>query len=258
MNHIQSYPSFSRYIAPLFVVAMLAVSANAQAWSISIGNGVKGSGKQIEESRAVAAFEKIEVKGSTDVEIRQGSKTGATVIADDNIAPLIRTRVVGDTLIIDTDKSYHSKLKTRVVVDVISLTGIALTGSGDVIVGSLKANALDVGLAGSGDIAFSALTAESLSMSISGSGDFRASGSVKAQSFAISGSGDVRAESLEGARVNVKISGSGDARVWAKEALAASISGSGDIRYKGQPASLTKSVIGSGEISPIQNININF
>ena len=47
---------------------------------------------------------------------------------------------------------------------------------------------------------------------------------------------------------DIAISGSGDAQVWATGNLVASISGSGDIRYKDDAANVKARVSGSGDV----------
>ena len=46
------------------------------------------------------------------------------------------------------------------------------------------------------------------------------------------------------------VSGSGNARVYASGSLNATISGSGNVGYSGNPANVEKDISGSGEISP--------
>jgi hypothetical protein len=218
------------------------------AWG---GKSVTGSGKLVEDVRLVSGYTKVELKGAMDVEVRQSGKEGVTIMADDNIAPLIRATVSGKTLVIDSNASWSTRIKMRVIVDTIALSGISVSGSGDVRAPNLKSPELEVGISGSGDVALEGLNTETLKVKISGSGDLRASGSAKSQTYSIAGSGDIRAEGLEGAHVKVSIAGSGDARVWSKESLEAVIMGSGDIRHKGKPASVNKRVLGSGDVSEL-------
>ncbi len=248
-----TYSSPMRALTQL-IFSMLALTlfafcaASANAWG---GKTVTGSGKVVEDTRLVSGFSQIEVKSAMDVELRQSGREAVTIIADDNIAPLIRAQVSGKTLVIDTNASWSTRVKMRIVVDVISLTAVKVSGAGDVRAVALKTPELIVGISGSGDIFVEKLETESLSVSISGSGDFRSAGSARTQSYSIAGSGDIRADGLEGEKVNVKIAGSGDARVWAKTSLDASVMGSGDVRYKGKPTNVKKNVLGSGEIAEL-------
>jgi hypothetical protein len=240
---------FSPFVAVVLALIIAIASVNpAAAWG---GPSVVGSGKAVEDVRLVSGYTKVEIKGAVDVEVRQSGREGVVIIADDNIAPLIRASVSGKTLVIDSNASWSTRLKMRVVIDVIALEGLAVSGAGDARLAALKADALELSISGSGDIVVEGLQSNALNVRISGSGDFRGSGVAKVQSYSIAGSGDIRAEGIEGTQVKVRIAGSGDARVWPKESLDAVIMGSGDIRYKGKPSSVKKSVLGSGAVSEL-------
>lgn len=232
----------------LCAVLYVVTSGTALAWG---GKTVMGSGKPVEDWRLVSGYTKVEVKGAMNVELRQTGKEGVTIIADDNIAPLIRASVSGKTLVIDSNASWSTRIKMRVIVDVVALSGLTVSGSGDARASNLKTPDLAVGISGSGDVILDGLSTDSLTVKIAGSGDFRGSGVAKSQTYTIAGSGDIRAEALEGSRVKVSIAGSGDARVWPKDALEAVIMGSGDVRYKGKPTTIHKRILGAGEISEL-------
>jgi hypothetical protein len=51
--------------------------------------------------------------------------------------------------------------------------------------------------------------------------------------------------------VDVSIAGSGNAAVSAEDSLRASVSGSGDIRYNGNPPHVESSVAGSGSVKQL-------
>ena len=55
---------------------------------------------------------------------------------------------------------------------------------------------------------------------------------------------------LETQRANVSIAGTGDATVWAREHLAAAVSGMGSVRYYGDPG-VTQRVAGLGSVKRV-------
>jgi hypothetical protein len=83
---------------------------------------------------------------------------------------------------------------------------------------------------------------------VSGSGKIEIGGTANAVKASISGSGRVLAANLETNTCDVKISGSGDVEINVKEALDASISGSGSVLYKGNPTRLNSHAAGSGKV----------
>lgn len=231
-------------------------AATAAAWTYHegwFGSRVTGSGKVVTEARAVGSFQAISAAGVSKVVLRQGNREGASVTGDDNIVPLIETRVVdgkrGKTLEIGvrTGSGYTTDTEIVVTVDFKSLSAIATSGSTDVEADAIKAADLAVSIAGSGDIRLGTLTADELKVSVAGSGDFTARGQVGSEQISVAGSGDVKTQRLEAMRVKVSIAGSGTVRVAAREELNVSIAGSGDVIYSGEPR-VTKSVVGSGSV----------
>jgi len=214
-----------------------------------------GSGRVATESRAVGDFDAIAAAGPIDISIRQGAQEGISVTADDNLLPLIETVVEagagGRTLAIRFRRgeriSSHKTIK--VTVDVIRLTSLATSGSGDVTVESLKTPSLKLSLSGSSDARLRSLETGAFEIRISGSGDVFAAGTAKSVKLGIAGSGDADLAGLTADEVSVRIAGSGDASVTANKALDVSIAGSGDVTYGGAVGAVKASLAGSGSVN---------
>src|SRR5258706_10735264 len=137
-------------LAALLAAALaLTVAATARAADqgtvLRIGFGsVTGSGKIQTDTRAVSGFQAISLKTSANLVLRQGSREGVELRADDNILPLIETRVVDGTLEIRgrDGASYSTKTTPVVTVDLIRLSGLSLSGSGDMSGDGLKSPVL--------------------------------------------------------------------------------------------------------------------
>jgi Putative auto-transporter adhesin, head GIN domain len=231
----------------LFASALLLPMAAAHAAAI-------GSGKAATENREASGFAAITLRGGIDLVVRQGAREAVQVSADDNLLPLLQTTVEGSaesrTLVIQwaRGENIRTRAKAVVTVDVIKLTALSSTGSGDMVVEALKTPALALSISGSSDAKLSGLATEQLRVDITGSGDVQASGKATQLSLSIAGSGDLRARELLADDVSLSISGSGNASVRANKTLAVSIAGSGDVEYVGS-ATITKSrIAGSGSI----------
>src|SRR5262245_60714198 len=74
----------------------------ALAATVVIGGGsmVDGSGNVIDDVRAVSGYTRVAVSGPVEVQLKNTGTERAVVHADDNIAPLIETRVEGGKLYI--------------------------------------------------------------------------------------------------------------------------------------------------------------
>jgi hypothetical protein len=211
-----------RLTLPLLIYLLISVAGCKFAQV-----GVQGSGVSKTESREVANWHGVVVRGSADVHVTIGEPASLTVTADDNILPLIITEVEGGKLIIRTEKSYTSRTGVRVSATIGSLKSASVEGSGDITIKGLREEAFSVAIAGSGKVV--------------------AEGSADTTKVAIAGSGDVVLDSLQSRTVTVSIAGSGDARVGPAEELTVSIAGSGDVRYSGDPKVTTK-IAGSGSV----------
>ena len=124
----------------------------------------------------------------------------------------------------------------------------ALSGSGDLAVGRVGGRA-DVALHGSGDVSTGPI-AGPLQVALVGSGDVTAAsvaGPVQAQ---VASSGDVRIHGGRAPTVQVNLSGSGDFDFQGVAgSLQAAVAGSGAVHVARVDGPVSKSVVGSGEVT---------
>jgi len=211
---------------------------------------IKGSGNLVEKKREIGSFSKLRIEGPLDVQLNQGATETLSISAEDNIEPLIETRLDGDALVIALKggAGFTTRKPPRLMLGFRKLNAVQIKGSGDVSIDQLKAEQFAVNISGSGDLDIGLLEARELSASISGSGDVHIAGRAEQQNWSLSGSGDVSAASLSGRAAKAQLSGSGDLSLGVLEQLDANLSGSGDLSYAGRPK-LTQKISGSGEIS---------
>jgi hypothetical protein len=192
---------------------------------------VRGSGVVQTESRDVSGFSEVWLSGSGEVRVDVGPAESLTVEAEDNILPLLETRVSGRRLTLGTKPNVNPSptRPIRYVVTTKDLTAIGVSGSGKFFV--------------------TGVDTRRLSAEISGSGSAKLSGRADEVSLDVSGSGDYDAAGLACRTADVHISGSGSAVVNAKDRVSAHVSGSGSVRYLGSPA-VDQHVSGSGAVTP--------
>jgi len=241
--------------APRYTLMIMAVIVCAMAVGgciVVVPGGcsretVSGSGNVVAQTRDLPVFKRIRLKGAGHVTLTQGDNQSVVIESDDNILPLIRTRVDGGTLEI-SHESYNlrpTKLEYRLTASEIS--GVSISGSADVEgQGAIAADAFEADISGSGDMRLD-LAASRLTASIKGSVMMVVSGTADEQHSEIKGSGDIQAFELLSKRVAVTIAGSGDCRVRASDELRAEISGSGDVLYRGRPR-IESDIKGSGSV----------
>ena len=94
------------------------------------------------------------------------------------------------------------------------------------------------------------LQAETIQMNFSGSGDFEVNdGNAKSQTIHLNGSGNVYAYGLKTETCSAVVSGSGDIEVYVSNSIEATITGSGNIDYRGNAQIKQIEVHGSGRIN---------
>ena len=243
-----SHPTWRVRMNTLF--SRLAVGAAGALLCLAAwAETVTGTGRAATEIRPVADFNAVAVGGALRLEVRQGTAPRLQVQGDDNLLPLLETRVERGRLEIRPKRGVDLRPKQPIVVtlDVVTLKSLSAAGANRVSVSGLKTPALALDLSGSSEATLRGLVADTLNVDLAGSGDVEAEGSATRFEVAIAGSGDVRATALKSQEVKVSIAGSGDARVAAARKLDASIAGSGSVGYVGEPA-VRQSIVGSGRV----------
>lgn len=222
------------------------INANAQ-WG---KNRVKGSGKVTTTNITTAAYDEVSVVGSLTAVLVSGKEGALSITADDNLHEFVDVASNDGKLVIKIKNgvSYSSKNDIVVTVPFSEISTISLTGSGDVLAkNTIKGNALTVKVTGSGDMVLMT-EATGIDAKVTGSGDMKLSGKVENLEVKVSGSGNFEGYELNAANTQAYVSGSGDAQVSASTSIKARVNGSGDIRYKGNPATIDKKIMGSGTV----------
>ena len=213
---------------------------------------ITGSGDVVTESVEIPNFHSIALEGSGDVIITQGENESLTVETDENVIDQVKAEVINGVLHLGLKEDVTIINYTRLVfrVGVNDLSGLTISGSGDVESEDLAVDLLDATVNGSGDIRISGLSANGVETKIDGSGEVSLTGQTIDKDVTINGSGRFNGGNMRAQNVEVQISGSGDATVWAEEFLDVNISGSGSVGYYGQP-SVIMSGSGSGEVNSL-------
>jgi len=230
-------------IVLLFVFTLSMGSVYAQK--------VKGNGKIVQKTRNVGSFDGVGVSGSFDVFLVSGSEGKLELSVEENLASYLITEVKDGNLKIRWKKGTNIRTtkNTTVTVYFKDINSLAMAGSGDIISkDKIKGNSLGIAVAGSGDIKLE-MDVQKAKSAISGSGDIELSGKATEFKAAVSGSGDIDAYDLQTEKAELKIAGSGSIGISVKQEIIARVSGSGDIKYKGQPRIEDIKVSGSGTIS---------
>jgi len=228
-------------------------------------HSVEGNYDVITETRQFSAFDRVINEGNFDVYIIQDGLSEVILEAESNLIPLIRTRMQGSSLVIDTKDNLRNNYPMKLYVHTTDIIEIKLSGSGlmhadDIVAGDFEtslsgsgnmfmsgtANEVKCSISGSGSIDLG-LTCEKLETDINGSGEIEIWGNANQGDFRISGSGSIRAYDFTLQKCNATITGSGNMYLTVEDYLNVDISGSGNVYYMGSPDVETK-ITGSGSV----------
>ncbi len=189
---------------------------------------IPGSGKVVEEVREVGRFTGLKVSCEIDVEVRYGDAYSVTLIGDENILALIKTKVRGDDLKILDRRAFVSEGGIKAVITVVDLKEVRVSEKGFVAVSGIDQE-------GFGAIVWD---------------DGRAVLSGKADGLYVKilENGCVDATGLKAGDVEVYASGRSCADVVAEKSLIARASDRGSVVYRGGVKEVGGRVSGLGKV----------
>ncbi|MEM6790372.1 MAG: head GIN domain-containing protein [Myxococcota bacterium] len=192
-------------------------------------SGPAGSGVAKTETRAVGAFDRIEVGGALQVDITVGAAAEVKVTAEDNLVDRIEADVVDGELVLKTTGDFRAQIAPRVIVTVPTLDGVEARG----------ASRVDA----------SGLEAEALTIEAHGASRVEVDGTASRLDVAAHGASRVDATDLASAEVAVEASGASEIDVARPQTLVARLSGASRCTYAGEPR-IDKTTSGASTLAP--------
>ena len=196
----------------------------------SVGNfgGTKGSGNAKSEKRNLSGFKQIESGGAIALEVVAQKDFSVEIEADDNLLPLIKTEVSGDTLKISATDKISSKTKIIVKISMPELTSLVVSGASGAIVSNVKT--------------------DSLKLEASGASKIKINGEANFLESDASGASGIDAEGLMVNDADIEASGASNTTVSAADNLKADASGASTIYYTGEPKNVEPKSSGASSV----------
>lgn len=193
------------------------------------GSGVRGSGIVQTESRSVSGFSSIVFNSEGKVTVQQTGKESLTISAEDNLLPLLETRVADRVLYLGTvnNVDINPTKPIEFVMEVKGLESFKMTG-----VGSIEAKGIH---------------GKRLAIALTGVGNMTIEGSADSLDLSLDGVGSYQGDRFKTKQATVRSEGVGNAVINVSDQLDVSVSGVGAIEYIGSPK-VQKSGRGLGEV----------
>jgi len=210
--------------------------------------GTKGSGNVIKEIREVSLFHGIDAGGAFKITVKKGDVQSLEIESDDNLMPLIKSKVKDGILELYTKGSISNSSKFNVYIvtshlDDIDISGACTMESKD----RFDEQNMEIEASGASELEFKIKT-NRLELDASGASHVYLNGFANSADMEVSGASSVKAYELEINKVEVDCSGAANTYINVKESLNGEASGASNISYKGNPKVVNIETSGAGSV----------
>jgi hypothetical protein len=238
----------------LALITTLAASTALAACNVH-RSGDDDAGPAVSRNYQVGNFEKIEVAGPYEVQVRTGANPSVSANGPQKLLEKTTVEVKDGKLVIRPEHKrswfnfggWSTHGKATMMVTVPQLTGATIAGSGGIRIDKVKADDFKGVVAGSGDLDVGTVDVQDLKVDIAGSGSIKGAGKAVSAKYDIAGSGDVETAQLQTENIKVSIAGSGSVRAHATGTADVNIMGAGDVDISGG-AKCKISKAGAGDV----------
>jgi len=238
-------------VISFLMLATLFMGMSSLFASCRIG-GTHGDGNVKKETRSVSGFDGIKVSGAFNIILSQGATEEVIIEADENILPLIITKVEGGMLKIYTNKPIHNVTTMKAYITVKDIKRVEVSGACDIVGQTqIKTTELSFDASGASDSKLD-IAVQKLKLFCSGASKLKFSGIANEVTVDCSGATDLFAFDLLAESYDIDLSGAGEAEINVSKRIHADVSGAGSIRYKGSPTEIDQNVSGAGSIKKLK------
>lgn len=203
-------------LSQLILSSILIIVLVSCSEDFNDNNCISGQGSVINDTRDTQPFSIIDKSSTLDLMILRSDTERISVTAQENIQDLVTTTFIGNTLEIKLQEGCYNNIDIEVIIETARLEELVMSGTGDVV------------MQGFTDL-------DEFSVDKSSTGDLELDGSCSVLNLNIGGTGDVKAFDFVTGICNLDKSGTGTAEITVQTTLQGSVSGTGDVFYKGNP-----------------------
>lgn len=216
-------------------------------------NQLRGSGHRTTEIRQIANFSSLVAGGGLKIDLTIGPKTSFKIEGDDNVLPLISSKVDSSgALRIHCERSFKTQKPVLLTLTTPSIRALDISGATDMSATGVKADELTVAcsgasklnlqgtgrdvkvdFSGASEVKLDGLASESLSGELSGASQLQATGKADALILDIHGASRIDLNDLSAKTAKLSLSGASQGKVSASESIDGELSGASSLTYKG-------------------------
>lgn len=215
------------------------------------GKRVHGDGNIKSDDRSVSDFKKLDLRVAGDVFLTQGEHPAVKIETDNNLLQYIDVQQESDKVTIRERPGFHlvSSNDLKIYVTAPTYSTINISGACNLETRNKISNSegFDLHMSGAGNIHVE-VDAPHVEAKLSGAGNIYLKGQTKDAVLDLTGAGNAHCYDLMAENTDVNISGFGNAEVYASVKLQASVSGAGDVTYKGNATNVEQHVSGAGSV----------
>lgn len=212
-------------------------------------------GPTVSRSYQVSDFQRVEAAGAFDVEIRTGANFSVAAKGPEKLLENTTVEVKDGKLVIRPKEEHgffhfgrSHRGKASFTITMPSLSAATLAGAGGIRVDKVAGQNFKGVVAGSGDLSVGSIEVQQLEISLAGAGNFKGnSGKAQAAEYKVAGAGDLDAAAIQTEQLKVSIAGAGDVRAHSSGVADVSIVGAGDVEIAGG-AKCSVHKVGAGDV----------
>jgi len=216
--------------------------------SFGVFSNIKGSGNVIRETRKLEVFHAIEAGGAFHITLKQGQQQQLIVEADDNIVPIIVTKVHGGVLKISQKEGTVNAKKLNIFITVANIDNIDISGACQIKSDDFfKSNHMEIECSGAAMTDMKLLSKE-LDLDCSGAGKVTLEGEAKTMEIEASGASKVDCDKLNSEVVSVNASGASKVSFVANKLIEIDASGASKVVYQTTNAKVKSETSGAADV----------
>lgn len=233
-------------IQAIIIISVLSLTLHGCVSSLT---GERGNGNVVTEERNIGTYTELKLSGGFDVELIHSEQKTLKITTDENLLDNVETYVRSGILHVKT-RNVGNATEMKLSIHYKDIESISSSGAVEIRTReALEADELRFKSSGASE-AYLQLDVGTVYFDFSGASETELSGEADKLVFEGSGACELNAYALEAEIAEIEISGAGEARVNVTKELNASVSGAGNVFYRGNPDRIRENVSGAGSIQP--------